>query len=830
MDAPLLGRSLILLSLLVSVAGAMVAFTAGLRPSVSGWTWSRRFAYAYAALMALANGVMIRALVAHDFSVGYVAQVGSRSVPDWVSVVSLWSSLEGSILFWGLVLGVYVSVATWAHRKGHEAYMPWAVGVWLATGAFFSFLLAGPAQPFHTMTPPPPDGPGPNPLLQNHLLMVVHPPCLYLGYVGMTIPFGLASAALLTGRLGHDFLRPLRTWLLVPWTFLTMAIVLGGWWAYEVLGWGGYWAWDPVENASFLPWLTATAALHSALLMERKAALKGWTVTLIQGTFLLTILGTFMTRSGVFNSVHSFSQSSIGPTILVFLAGALLFSIVLLATRIDRLASEQALEPGLSREAAFLVNNLLFVLFTFTVLIGTVFPLVVEATRGVQMSVGRPYFDRMAVPIGVTLLLLLGVGPALPWGRATGEQTRRALLPPLIGGFACLALGLVFGVRNAWTLVTLAFAGYAGQVTLAELWRPVAQRRLTAGVPLGGAVLDLLRRSRRRTAGYVVGQELRGEPEGRRVDLARGLHADLRRGPDDRGAPPRVDDRELRRDARRPRDRAARALDEPVLHAAPADRHAGRADPLLRGPLPLDREHRRPQPGGGDAGAGEPHGGLDLDRDRHHGRGRPAGRLAGATAQRGAGGARSGAGRRGGGGRAVNRTVVLAGAALALPLVGVLYANLGHDPHSVDSPLIGKPAPEFALPAVDGGQVVRLSDQRGRVVVVNFWATWCLPCLQEHQVLTDGARRYGDAVFLGVIYQDEDQRVRQFGVERGAAYPSLTDELGKTAIAYGVYGVPETFFISPDGVIVDKYVGPLTHGALQERVAEARRAASPGAP
>ena len=338
---------------------------------------------------------------------------------------------------------------------------------------FFGFLLAGPAQPFQRFARCRTDGPGPNPLLQNHLLMAIHPPFLYLGYVGMTIPFGLACAALLTGRLGHDFLRPLRTWLMVPWIFLTVAIVLGGWWAYEVLGWGGYWAWDPVENASFLPWLTATAALHSALLTERKGMLKGWTVTLVLATFLLTILGTFMTRSGVFNSVHSFTQSAIGPTILVFLVLALV--VVGGAARAAHrpAAPEGAIEPALGRDALFLVNNLLFVLFTFTVLIGTVFPLVVEAVRGVQMSVGRPYFDRMAVPLGVALLLLMGVGPALPWGRATPAQVRQALLPPLAGAALFAAVGSALGVRKPWTLVTLAFGGYTVQVTLRELWLPL---------------------------------------------------------------------------------------------------------------------------------------------------------------------------------------------------------------------------------------------------------------------------------------------------------------------------------------------------------------------
>jgi cytochrome c-type biogenesis protein CcmF len=501
---PLLGRGLILLGLALAVVGSMVGFAVGRRPSPGGALWARRFAYGFAGTMVLATLVMEVALLAHDFSVGYVAQVGSRAVPTWVTVVSLWSSLEGSILFWGLVMGLYIAGATWATRDRHPEYQPYAIGVWLACGAFFSFLIAGPANPFHTVSPVPPDGPGPNPLLQNHILMAIHPPFLYLGYVGMTIPFGLASAALLTGRLGADFLRPLRTWLLLPWTFLSIAIVLGGWWSYEVLGWGGYWAWDPVENASFLPWLTATAALHSALLMERKAILKGWTVTLLMATYLLVILGTFMTRSGVFNSVHSFTQSAIGPTILVFLAGALIWSVVLLATRIDRLTPEGRLEDARSREGLFLVNNLLFVLFTFTVLIGTVFPLIVEATRGVQMSVGRPYYDRMVVPIGLALLFLMGVGPALPWGRATGEQTRRALVPPLWGAVALALVGLFLGVRHPWTLLTLALGGYAGYVTVREMWLPVGQR-WRRGEGLGRAIMEAeLRRGRRRFAGYVV--------------------------------------------------------------------------------------------------------------------------------------------------------------------------------------------------------------------------------------------------------------------------------------------------------------------------------------
>jgi cytochrome c-type biogenesis protein CcmF len=503
---PAIGRTLILLALLFASAGALLGFATGKRPTTQSWAWTRRCAYGFSAAMILANLLMLYALLARDFSVSYVAQVGSKLVPTWVAVVSLWSSLEGSILFWGLVMGVYIAAAVRTNREQYPEYMPYATAIWLACAAFFSFLIASPAQPFNnTPLPLPLDGPGPNPLLQNHVLMAIHPPFLYLGYVGMTIPFGLACSALLVGRLGHDLLKPLRFWLLLPWIFQTCAIVLGGWWAYEVLGWGGYWAWDPVENASFLPWLTATAALHSALLLERKSVLKGWTVTLIMATFLLTILGTFMTRSGVFNSVHSFTQSPLGPTLLVFLAAALLLTVVLLALRVDLMASERPLDGMPSRDAAVLLNNLLLVLLTFTVLIGTTFPLVVEALKNVQMSVGRPYFDRMVVPIGPALLLLMALGTALPWGRPTPSHVRSALGPPLAGAAVLAALGLAFGSRSPWTLITLGCGGYALQVTLSQLWLPVRQRMQAAGETFTQALSHgVFGSGRRRFGGYVA--------------------------------------------------------------------------------------------------------------------------------------------------------------------------------------------------------------------------------------------------------------------------------------------------------------------------------------
>lgn len=500
----LLGQTLVLLALLSATAGSVLAFTAGLRDSAGAMAWARRLAYVFAALMVGANLLMEYALLAHDFSVSYVAQVGSRATPTWVTIVSLWSSLEGSILFWGGILGLYVAGATRWSRDRHPEVMPWAMGILLACSVFFAFLIAGPANPFQVVPNPPVDGPGPNPQLQNHILMVVHPPFLYLGYVGLTVPFAFAGAALLAGRLGPDLLKSLRLWLLIPWMFLTVGIVLGGWWAYGVLGWGGYWAWDPVENASLMPWLTATAAIHSLLVVERRKLLKGWTVTLVLATFLLTILGTFMTRSGVFNSVHAFTQSDIGPTFLVFLALGLVGSVLLLAARIARLEAEGRIGGPSSREASVLILNLLLVALTFVVLLGTVFPLVVEAVQGVQISVGEPYFNRMAIPLGVALLFLMGVGPALPWGRSNLHEAKRALLPPTLLGLVFAAIGLALGSRSVWLLLTLFTAGYATHVTLRSMLLPVTSRLGGGTEGLGKAVGSLFGAGRRRFGAYVV--------------------------------------------------------------------------------------------------------------------------------------------------------------------------------------------------------------------------------------------------------------------------------------------------------------------------------------
>jgi cytochrome c-type biogenesis protein CcmF len=315
----------------------------------------------------------------------------------------------------------------------------------------------------------PANGPGPNPLLQNHPLVAFHPPILYLGFVGFTIPFAFAIAALITGRLGEGWLLETRGWTLFAWGFLTVGIVLGAWWSYEVLGWGGYWAWDPVENASFIPWLTATAYIHSVMVQERRGMLRVWNLSLLLATFSLTILGTFLTRSGVLDSVHAFTESAIGPAILGFFALIVAVSVGLIAWRGDELRSPGSIDSPISREGAFLANNVAFAAFAFVVLLGTVFPLIAEATSGDRLSIGAPYFNRMTMPVGFTLLFLMAVAPALPWRKASGELLHKRLLWPAWAATVTVVVVVLAGYRGFAPLVAFGLGAFAAGGALRQL-------------------------------------------------------------------------------------------------------------------------------------------------------------------------------------------------------------------------------------------------------------------------------------------------------------------------------------------------------------------------
>jgi cytochrome c-type biogenesis protein CcmF len=499
-----LGQGLVLAGLGFATFGALVGLVTGLLRRESALPWVQRSVFGFAACMGFANLVMVKALLEHDFSVKYVATVGSRATPVVYTIVSLWSALEGSILFWGAIMGAYLAAFAWTYRREHGRYMQLSLGVMSAVAVFFAFLIAGPANPFVSLPNPPLDGPGPNPLLQNHPLMIIHPPFLYLGFVGMTVPFGIAAGALLRGELGDAWLVPLRKWTLVPWLFLSIGIILGGWWAYAVLGWGGYWAWDPVENASFLPWLTATAFLHQTFVLERKKTLKVWAMVLALSSFSLTIIGTFMTRSGVFNSVHAFSQSDIGPTFLVFIAVVLVFSVLLLATRSHLLVSESSLGGTLSRSTGLVVATVLFSVFMLMVLNGTLFPLITEALEKKRISVGEPYFNTFAVPFGMLLLFLMGVGPTLPWNATGLRDFLRQIAPPAAVGLATGVLCVGFGVPPGASLVTFALAGFVTASTARELFLPARQRMSDAREGFSTALLRSASRAPRRFGGYVV--------------------------------------------------------------------------------------------------------------------------------------------------------------------------------------------------------------------------------------------------------------------------------------------------------------------------------------
>jgi cytochrome c-type biogenesis protein CcmF len=414
---------------------------------------------------------MERALLAHDFSLKYVAENGSRATPTIYTFASLWGALEGSIILWALVLTGYTVAVCWRFRdRVTDPLVAWAVLAMLVVCAFFFALMLGPANPFKVLSGVvPTDGRGPNPLLQDHPLMAIHPPFLYLGYVGFTVPFAFCVAALATGRVGEGWLAATRRWTLLAWGFLTVGIVLGAWWSYEVLGWGGFWAWDPVENASFLPWLTGTAFIHSVMVQERRGMLRVWNLSLLLATFSLTILGTFLTRSGVLDSVHSFTESGIGVWLLSFFGFVVAVSLGLIAWRGDRLRSPGRIDSPLSREGAFLANNVLFAGFAFVVLLGTVFPLVYEALKSEQITVGRPYFDRMTAPIALALLFFMAVAPVLPWRKASTELLRHRLLWPAWGGAAALVASVLAGARGYGQLMSFFLAGFAAGSAIRQL-------------------------------------------------------------------------------------------------------------------------------------------------------------------------------------------------------------------------------------------------------------------------------------------------------------------------------------------------------------------------
>ncbi len=491
----------------------LAAFAAGWGAAIAFWgRWKdrpdlarsvTRSSYAVCAALAVAALCLWTGLLRHDFNIEYVAQKTSRNLPISYVIAAFWSGQQGSLLFWATILAIFGALAQVATSRRHQDLLPYVAGVINTVILFFIVTMLFSANPFTRLPFTPEDGQGMNPQLQNPG-MTIHPPMLYLGYISITVPFAFVIAALLTKRLDTGWIHAIRKWTILSWLFLSAGITLGMWWAYVELGWGGYWAWDPVENASLLPWLTMTAFLHSVMIQEKRGMLKRWNVTLVITSFLLSIFGTFITRSGVIASVHSFAQSGVGFFFAVFLVLSAVLAFTLLYSRWPLLEPEAKLESMASREAAFLFNNLALVGIAFSVLWGTLFPIISEAVRGTKITVGPPFFNRVNVPLGLFLVMLTGVGPLIAWRKASPENLKRQFAVPVATGVFVTLVLFVLGIRQLYPLMAWGLAGFVVGTVTQEFWRGVRARHRIHGEPPLTALGHLIARNRRRYGGYIV--------------------------------------------------------------------------------------------------------------------------------------------------------------------------------------------------------------------------------------------------------------------------------------------------------------------------------------
>jgi cytochrome c-type biogenesis protein CcmF len=500
---PELGRLAICLALLFAAWAVVAAVAGALRRREELIRSGEHAVYAVFALVVVATAILLRALLQHDFSLEYVAAYSSSTLPTRYTVAALWGGQKGSLLFWTFMLTLFSAIVQLQNRERNRALMPWVSATLMTISVFFLLLIAFVTDPFERLPTPAHEGADLNPLLQNYW-MTIHPPSLYIGYVSASVPFAFAVAALASGRLGDQWIRTVRRWALFSWFFLTLGNLFGARWAYEVLGWGGYWAWDPVENAAIMPWLVSTAYLHSVMIQEKKDMLKVWNMVLVLLTFALTIFGTFLTRSGVISSVHSFTQSGLGPFFMGFLLLVLAGAGGLLVYRLPELRTRATVESFLSREAAFLFNNLVLVGIAFATFWGTVFPVLSEWVRGVKITVGPPFFNRVNAPLGIALLFLMGVGPVIAWRRASPRNLWRAFAIPVGAGLAAGAALAAAGVPAGAASLTFALGCFVLATVAQEFWRGVRARQAMLHESAPRALGRLVGKNRRRYGGYLV--------------------------------------------------------------------------------------------------------------------------------------------------------------------------------------------------------------------------------------------------------------------------------------------------------------------------------------
>jgi cytochrome c-type biogenesis protein CcmF len=501
-----LGSGLLALAFLAAVSAAVIALL-GRNGDERRVALSRRVVYTFCGLLTACVVIIEIAFASNDFGFKIVQEHSSIETPSFYKLAAMWSSQEGSLLLWAWVLSIASSLALWATRDKLREIVPYATAVMMGVAAFFTglMLFAPDVQPFATLSPAPSDGIGLNPLLQ-HPSMMIHPPMLYSGYVAFTVPFAFAIGALVTRRLDAEWIRATRRFALIAWAFLGFGLLLGARWSYTELGWGGYWAWDPVENAALMPWLLGTAFLHSIMVQEKRGMLKVWNACLVVGTFSMALLGTFLVRSGVLQSIHAFGDNTVGPYILGLIGVVVIGSTLLIVSRLDDLRSPKRIDSLVSREAVFLVNNLLLVGLTVVIFWGTFFPLISELFTGNKASLAAPWFDRYTTPLAILLVLFTGIGPLLAWRRVSWESAKRVFrVPLLVAAVATVAL-LIFSdaAHKPWALALFAFAAFALTGLAQEFWTGARARRRLSGESTPTALVGLVARNRRRYGGYIV--------------------------------------------------------------------------------------------------------------------------------------------------------------------------------------------------------------------------------------------------------------------------------------------------------------------------------------
>jgi len=808
------------LALLTALYGALAAFWS-IRRADPRWAASgRNAAYSAAALLGLALLALLAAFLSDQFQIAYVSQHSSRDLPLYLKISALWGGQEGSLLLWSFLQALFTALVLARPSEHARPLVPWATVLLSVITVFFTAVTLFLSNPFALLSAVPADGQGLNPLLR-HPGMIFHPPLMYLGYVMLAAPFAFAMAALLTRRV-EDWPSIARRWTLTAWLFLGLGLLLGARWAYDVLGWGGYWGWDPVENAGLMPWLTATALLHGAVMQDERRGFRLWNVLLAVFSFLLVLFGTFTTRSGMIQSVHAFARSNMGPYFLAFMSLTLVFSFALMIRYRRLLASPVAVDSFLTRDGMFLLTLLVFATITVSVLVGSLLPTITEAVGGRRFEAGPAWFDRVTGPQFAALTLFLGVCPLLGRAAAAFKRLRGRLLPALVGAVLLPVVAALAGFTNPLSLIGFAFAGLAAGTALTEWALDAVARSRHGETGLLVALGALLSRNRRKYGGYVVHLGVilivlgligtRMAP----FETQRVLDAGEAVGVGDYVLVLEETGREAAGDhlstwallsvyrngqyltTLRPRiEQYPTFFDQtvavPALH--PALRHdlyVVLASVSGDGSSVTVKVFVNPLAsflwlGGLVFLSG---GVMALWPSAHQALPAPQARR-----------------------RALLNSLGLAAVLLLLAAAALAMWGPGHGEvnRPAGRPLVGQPAPDFTLTLLDGSTLT-LSELRGQVAVVNFWASWCPPCEDELPDLqqTWSAYQGRGVTFVGVVFRDEESAVRDFVARFSLTYPIGLDVDGRIAERYGITGVPETFVVDASGNVAAIHIGPVT--------------------